>query len=528
MIATLTSERIAVRFGVTLAANVARAGLSFLGGVIVARTLGASEYGDLNFLLASFAALTPLLEMGSSSAFYTFISERPRSPRFFAVYLAWLGLQFVVALLIVGVVLPASVVERVWVGHDRGIVLFALATSFVMTQTWNMVTQLGEALRKTALVQAAWLGQAGVHLVLVALAVSFGWLTVWAVMGLLLVEHLVLVAAFTPRLLSAHLKATADRDDDGKTIITRFAAYCAPLLLYVWVGVVYGFADRWLLQRFGGAEQQGFFAVAQQFSAISLLATTSVIKVFWKEVAEARAGGDETRVQGLFRSTSRGLYGVGAWTCCLLVPYTGQILGWTLGSQYVPAALAVAIMLAVPLYQGLGQVGMTWFYATGETARYTTMSVVIMALGIPLTYVALAPRSMSLPGLELGAVGLAGKTLLFAVVGVVVQTALITGWRVALEESRWQSIVLGLWAALGFLTRWVGGSAVILTNGSPSRVGQVLAGASLYLAGSLALLWRYPAVFGFEGRRFSAMLRGEDEGLRRRGDNPTAPARIDS
>src|SRR5881628_994812 len=82
-------ERVVVRVGVTFVANLVRAGLSFVSGILIARGLGASGYGDLNFLLGSFAAISQLLEMGTSSAFYTFISQRRRSRAIVTLYLCW-------------------------------------------------------------------------------------------------------------------------------------------------------------------------------------------------------------------------------------------------------------------------------------------------------------------------------------------------------------------------------------------------------------------------------------------------------
>ena len=149
------SERMAVRFGATIVANLLRGGFSFVSGILVARYLGASGFGDLNFLLGSFAALSQLLEMGTSPAFYTFISQRRRGRKFFLFYIGWQSVQFLATMLIVGLVLPANVLERIWVGQDRELVLLAFGASFFMTQMWGMVSQLGEATRKTVLVQAA-------------------------------------------------------------------------------------------------------------------------------------------------------------------------------------------------------------------------------------------------------------------------------------------------------------------------------------------------------------------------------------
>src|SRR5438477_7907587 len=87
-------EHVAVRIGATLVANLLRAAFSFVSAIMIARGLGAAGYGDLNFLLGSFAAMSQLLDLGTSSAFYTFISQRRRSLSFALIYTGWMTFQF--------------------------------------------------------------------------------------------------------------------------------------------------------------------------------------------------------------------------------------------------------------------------------------------------------------------------------------------------------------------------------------------------------------------------------------------------
>ncbi len=72
----LSSQRISSRFAASLIGNITRLGLSFLSGLIVARGLGPEDFGNFSFLLTSFIAIKQLLNMGTSQAFYTFISKK--------------------------------------------------------------------------------------------------------------------------------------------------------------------------------------------------------------------------------------------------------------------------------------------------------------------------------------------------------------------------------------------------------------------------------------------------------------------
>ncbi len=511
----ILSERMVVRFGVTLLANFLRAGLSFATGILLARELGASGYGDLNFLLGSFVAISLLLEMGTSSAFYTFVSRRPRGPKFFAIYGGWMAFQFFATVMAVGLLLPRGLIEGVWVGHERGVVLLAFAASFLMTQAWGMVSQLGEAARKTVIVQVASVTQAAMYLVLVAAATHWGWLTVRNVMWLLLAEYALFVMVLGPRFVRVNCTAGPESRDDAKTITKEFATYCAPLVVFGWVGFLYIFADRWLLQYFGGSEQQGFFAIGQQFANISLIATASILRVFWKEIAEARERQDHERVRKLYITASRGLYFAGAWMSCLLIPYSREILKWTLGPGYEAAWLTLGLMFLYPIHQSLGQITGTFFYASGETGRYARISVIMMGVSIPVTYVLLASPSAAVPGLGLAAVGLAFKLVVLQIIGVNLLRHLVAranGWA---HDYGHQAAVLGVLLGLGWLCRWGAGRGLGLV--SPVGEGELtvmILGASMYVVLSLALVYRSPWLTGLSREQIQLAVSSAAKRLR--------------
>src|SRR3989442_12337592 len=113
----LNSTSVKTRMLVSIGSNALRAALSFFTGVVIARSLDPSGYGDLMFLLGSFAAIRMLLDMGCSSAFFTFLSRRSRGRRFYLLYFAWLALQVVITVIVVGLLIPSSLLHRIWLGH---------------------------------------------------------------------------------------------------------------------------------------------------------------------------------------------------------------------------------------------------------------------------------------------------------------------------------------------------------------------------------------------------------------------------
>lgn len=504
------SQRGAVRAGATFIATALKMALSFSSGMLVARGLGANQYGDYQFLLGSFAAVGQFLDLGTGFAFFTFLSRHRRSKRFLLIYAGWMTVQFIAVVLIVGLLMPQAIVARVWLGHDRRILLLAFVATFVMGELWDMVTQMGEARRQTVRLQVAGVAQGVLHLVLVSLAVWFHVLAVKTVLTFLVVEYSALTLVFGPRLFADSIDPGADGSREAFGVVLReFAAYCRPLVVFSLVGVVLAFADRWLLQRFGGAEQQGFFSVAQQFATVSLIATTSLLQVFWKEIAEASNLHDEARVARLYRSVSRALFFASAWLSCAVVPYTREILALTVGRTYAGAALPLALMLMYPICQSMGRIGGSYFHATGDTGTYSRIGLWTSVIGLPMTYLLLAPMTAALPGLGLGAIGLTIKTVLLAVIGVAVQQLVIA------RKNRWESLfgyeivtVAGL-LALGFACRLVSVGAWGRAIGASGRapIGAMISGALLYVVISALVAHRLSDVIGLSGRQLLAAVR---------------------
>jgi len=489
------SRNIRSRFAVSFAANVLRSFLNFFTGLVVARSLGPGHYGDLIFLIGSFEAIRQALAMGTESAFFTFISRRERGSGFLIAYVGWQLLQLALTLLIVGLLLPVKWFDAIWLGHDRSVVLLACVAVFFQSQAWQTAQQIGEASRLTIRVQAIGITVAAAHFAIVAVSAWAGALGIRFLLCLLVAEYAVaLLAAW--HLLRPRETAERSRIVHGnlRDWIGEFVAYCAPLLLYSLGSFLYEFSNKWLLQRYGGGEQQGLFAVASQFSAACLLAATSMVRILWKEAAELHHNGDDSKLRRLYESASRMLYGFGAVMGGLLWPWSSTIAVLALGEHYREAWLPLAIMLLYPTHQSLGQVMQTLFLATGNTVTYFLVGISFMAVSIPVTYLVLAPATADVPGLGLGAVGMALKTLLLNALFVNIYI-----WRLC-RAQRWrmavgyQFAVLGWSAALGGVAYWIAARSPLA--GSLPMVAQMAICCVTYGVLQLVFLVRFPGLFG--------------------------------
>lgn len=408
------------RFFASFVANLIRSVVTVATGILLARWLGPTDYGRMSFLLAAFTALRGMLDLGSSTAFFTLLSRRQRSKRFIAVFWGWIAIQLVVALLFLLLLMPDSLLGMLWAGESRSVLALAFLAAFMQGTVWTLAAQMAEASRQTIRGQQINTLAVMLHLIVVIALALLGKLAITLVFVALIIEWAI-AAWFASRLyVSSKVSLTegAAASDTPKSMFREFFVYCAPLIPVMLLGFVHDFADRWMLQTWGGAKEQAYFSVAQQYSAVALLATVSVLRILWKEVAEAHHQQDMQRLKVLYQRASRLLFFVGAFVAGGLQPLAPEILRVTVGQDYLSGTTAMAIMLLYPVHQSMGQIGGTMLFATGHTRVYALSGSLGMLVSLVAAYLVLAPTNAAVPGLQLGANGLALKLVFVQIFSV--------------------------------------------------------------------------------------------------------------
>lgn len=502
------STSVKLRLAVSVGANALRTMIGFATGLLIARALNPTGYGDLMFLLGSFMAIRSLMDLGSSNAFFTFLSQRARGRRFYLIYFSWLGFQFIVTMVLLWLAIPFSLFEKIWLGHSREIVMLAFAAAFMQQQVWQMVGQVGEAMRKTVKVQLMNLAVALLYFMMILLLSVYSRLSVEKVL-LLLVGQYAVATIFAYRFLNDNRELSLITEKPASEIILDYWRYCSPLVVLAFVSFAYDFADKWMLQKFGGSAQQGYFQIANQIAAISLLATSSILNVFWKEISDAWEKQDRARVAMLYRKISRGLVMLGAITSGLLLPWAEQIVNIFLGTAYVHAWPVLAIMLLYPIHQSMGQIGGTMFLASGQTRRYMFVSTVLMLISIPVTYLVLAPASSDgIHGFEMGALGMACKMVSLGIVSVNIQAWVIArygGWKF---DWIFQIVGIPLMIGFGYLVKtFVGFWWVLDGSGVADLVIPATLALIIYIILTVVALWRLPWLLGLDRGEIASLFK---------------------
>jgi O-antigen/teichoic acid export membrane protein len=332
--------------------------------ILLARWLGPTDYGTMSFLFATFTAIRGMIDMGSSQAFFTLLSRRPRNKRFIAIFWSFIGIQLAVALLFLVVLLPDSLVMTLWASESRMLLTLAFLAAFMQGTVWTLAAQMAEASRQTIRAQKINTAVIMLHFLVVVVLAQVGKLAVPLVFVALIIEWSIAAWLASRLYVSQDVSDSVQNmeQDTPRSVFREFFVYCMPLIPVTFLGFVHDFADRWMLQTWAGAKEQAYFSVAQQYSAIALLATVSVLRILWKEIAEAHHQENIERVRMLYQRASRLLFFVGSFLAGGLQPLTEEILSLTVGQAYLSGALTMSIMLLYPLCRGpLRQCnGLTW------------------------------------------------------------------------------------------------------------------------------------------------------------------------
>ena len=497
------------RYLSSILANTTRSGLSFLTGLLLARFLGPVDYGRLSFLLASFLAIRQIFDAASSSAFFTFISQRNRSKKFIQYYWIWVGIQFLLPAFTIAVFLPEAWINSIWKGEDRGLVVIAFIASFAQATVWMNTSQMAEAQRETVKVQTINTALVAVHLIVILSLWYIGKLAILFVFIALIIEFSI-GSWMAFGLYKSHEVEEHPSIDTPKSVFKEFWNYCLPFVPYSFLGFLHDFLDRWMLQNWGGASEQAYYSISYQFAGVTLIATSSILRIFWKEIAEAYYLKDLPKVYGLYTKSLKGLYFIGAVLAGGLIPWTHEIITITIGKEYIPGLFTMAIMFLYPIHQSMGQINGTVLYATGHTRLQVLNGIFMMCLSLVVAFFLMAPKDFFIPGLELSSKGLAYKMLLVQVISVNILAffiATLFRWK-----YNWFFQVYSLVATLSigwivsYIIKQVVGTDLSLLFISNHLLKMFIA-APIYLLLIFGLLYSFPLIAGLTREELDKVIR---------------------
>lgn len=417
---------------------------------IIPRGLGPGAYGNFDFLSTFFTQVIGFFESGTTQAFYTKLSQRPHDRGLLRFYWGFTGILSVVLFLFVAFVFMLGLTDWFW-PEQEALYIWLAAIMGLLILFSDIINRIVDAYGLTVASETIRIYQKilGLGLVLGMLWLSWFSLTEFFLYNYLLLLFLCLAWW---RVLKRNRLTLLPRaklsNQEIKEYSQEFYDYSAPLITFAFVALLTNVLDRWLLQKFAGSIEQGFYGLSYKIGAICFLFTSAMTPLLTREFAKAYGEKDLAHMSLLYRRYIPMLYTIAAFFAVFIAIQADKVSLIFGGTQFQGATLAVAIMAFYPIHQTYGQLSGSVFYATGRTKLYRNIGVITLLVGLPITFWLIAPTEWF--GLHLGATGLAIKMVVIQLLGVQLDIWFNTRW-----------LHLSFWKLLGHQILVVAGLGVV-------------------------------------------------------------------
>lgn len=385
---------------------------------LIPRGLGPKAYGDFNFLSNFFTQVIGFFDMGTSTGFYTKLSQRQEEFGLVSFYL-----RFSLIIILILFILPSAAqltdtTGLLWPDQHQ---LFIYLASLWAVLIWasQLLHKLTDAYGITVAAEFAKITQNFLGLGIISVLFLTQQLNLLSFFIYHYVILFILCGLFVWLLHKKGFSLFRNWHLTGqqvKAYFREFYDYSHPLLLYALVGLVVGIFDRWLLQYFGGSVEQGFFSLSYKVGSLCFLFTSAMTPLLTREFSIAFGDKNISEMARLFRRYIPMLYAIAAYFACFVAVQSAAVTFILGGEKFGQAVLIVMIMAFYPIHQTYGQLSGSVFYATGNTKLYRNIGVFFMLLGIPMTYFLVAPPEKF--GIGAGALGLAIKMVVLQILWV--------------------------------------------------------------------------------------------------------------
>ncbi|WP_321491576.1 oligosaccharide flippase family protein [uncultured Desulfobacter sp.] len=400
------------RYFAKLFANCTGLLIGLVTQMLIPRGLGPKIYGDFEFLSNFFSQVVSFLEMGTSVAFYTKLSQRPKEFGLVAFYIRVVGLLAGLVFIFVGCCQISGAYIKLW--PDQKLFYVYLAAIWgIFTFFVNVVSKMADAYGMTVSTEIAKIIQQVIGLVIILVLYGTNELNLISFFFYHYFIFLLIGLCFLfifKKYGFPFFKNWKLSLGQLKGYVKEFYTYSHPLVFYSIAGLLVGIFDRWLLQCFSGSVQQGFFGLSYKIGAICFLFTSAMTPLITREFSIAFQQEAYSEMARLFRRFIPMLYSISSYFACFIALEADKVTVIFGGNEFCQAILPVTIMAFYPIHQTYGQLSGSVFLAAGRTRLYSNIGVFFLVIGIPVTWFLVGPVDKM--GLNMGATGLALKMVI--------------------------------------------------------------------------------------------------------------------
>lgn len=484
------------RYIIKFSSNLLSAGINSLLFIKVAKELGISDYGNYEYVSQILAVFLATILLNFPQAIFTLVSQKLCDENFKS-YIA-IGSRILV-LLIASLFITlffasyGSLYPTLFPGIDRSVFIQGLVFSFLI-YIQQYLSFLYDAKGKTLAFE------------LYRTSASVSRLLALFIVGMdnnVTIEEVFRgqsIALVLTNIIPLYKLSTFSKLNDQKQKLTReiisfWKFYSTPLLFYSVIGFISEGLDRWMIQKFYGSFEQGSFQLSAKIGSIIFLFSASMTQIFGREIAVSFGQNNFDRLRNLFYKTRFFFYITSGLSAFAIVNIEGIIKLSTIPMDHSKIGM-LQIMLLFPIHQTIGQLAGIFFNSTNRNKIYSVWGTAQILSSIIITYFLIAPSSNLIPGLNLGAWGVAFKMVALQFIGTNVLTYINCKFlNVRFSDNfLYQLIILALCFLMGILTKLV---AEFLTS---SNLNLIIVSLGLYSTALVITSFAFPKLVGLKNK----------------------------
>ena len=464
--------------------------------------LGPASYGDFNFLLYSFIQLTSFISTGNN-----FLATRLATNNYnkslisfywnyviIALFISVLGLIIASLTSLHEVLFPNQALINIWIIFVLAFVMLIVALLNSMSDTCGLTKYSSIATLIVRLISVCFL------------LIIFFIFKVKSILGLFAYQYLLfglLAIGLFGLLLRKKIPIYPFSVSliETKKHIKPYFEYTRPLFFASIIVLPLSFLSRWLLQKFGGSIEQGYFSISDNISSFIILFSNSLSPLLLREFSISFNNNDNARMSSLFVKSLYALFAFTAYMSIFLMFQASKVIIFLGGDSFNNAILPVSIMILYPIPYIVNNILYAVLNSTNRTKLLSNVSIILNSLGVIFLFILIAPNKFY--GLGLGAVGYA----IYSVTITSIISLVMLIFCVSILKLSWikiiinQLIVLIIFLTLGYLAVTIGDYVTINIFFS-----FILSGC-LYTLAVFTVFLQIPTLFGISFSEIIGMVK---------------------
>jgi len=413
------NDSLSKRFSFKFIANLFSVLISSIITIIVPRVLGPNLYGDFMFLNDHFKKIIGFLTLGTPMGFFIKISKRREEITLLKFYIYFLILILSVSSLFLAIIYIFDYDDQIYlkIGYQFVILSFLYSFLLFLIDTFRKVN---DAYGLTVFSEKYFLLNRVAGLFIILIFVYFKILNLLNYFFILIFTSLALLISWFIYLNKSNIRPFSKKYIIDKILAKKYVLemylYSHPLFVKGIVVLIVGIGERWLLQLYGGSEQQGFYSFSFALASIIILFTTSIAPIFTTDFSIAWKNNDYVKMRKLFNTLVHPLVFITSFLSFFVASNGVEIMILFGGKSYEGAGLSLMILALYPIHQTYGQLCGAVLYSSGKTKIVRNVSIPVQIIGLCVVYFFISPENIG--GLNLGAVGLSYKMIFLQIIAV--------------------------------------------------------------------------------------------------------------